>query len=168
MQTTSRGAHVQTRLRSKGGTFSQASKETKSLKIPTLSKLRRNQISKKKLPKKIERKKGKNGDPSQVLGLRKTSSATSCKNCLCSGSKNILRNGAIKLPRVNVRAETMTELILDRAGPVISKTSLLEATALRLIPIIVFVLQEEQKTENYWRQQLIPDGAYPSMKSVKF
>ena len=43
---------------------------------------------------------------------------------------------------ITVRAEIITELILERAGPVIFKTFLLELMALRLIPIIS--LQEEE------------------------
>ena len=35
-----------------------------------------------------------------------------------------------------VRAESITELILERAGPVIFKTFLLEIIAFRLIPVI--------------------------------
>ena len=41
-----------------------------------------------------------------------------------------------------VRAEIITELILERAGPVIFKTVLLELIAFRLIPVIF--LQEEE------------------------
>ena len=41
-----------------------------------------------------------------------------------------------------VRAEIITELILERAGPVFFKTFLLELIALRLIPVIS--VQEEE------------------------
>ena len=39
-------------------------------------------------------------------------------------------------PSITVRAEIITELILERAGPVIFKTLLLELIAFRLIPVI--------------------------------
>ena len=43
---------------------------------------------------------------------------------------------------ITVRAEIVTELTLERAGPVIFKTFLLELLAFRLIPVIF--LQEEE------------------------
>ena len=38
--------------------------------------------------------------------------------------------------RITIRAETITELILERAGPVILKTFLLQLKAFRVIPVI--------------------------------
>ena len=49
-----------------------------------------------------------------------------------------------------IRAESISELILERAGPVISKIFFSGIIAFRLIPVIV--LQEEQKPENDWKR----------------
>ena len=65
---------------------------------------------------------------------------------------------------VTVRAETITELILERAGPVIFKTLLLELIAFGLNPVICPA--RRAMPENYWKQESIPDRAYPVMKSV--
>ena len=48
-----------------------------------------------------------------------------------------------------VRAKIITELILERAGPVIFKTFLLKLIALRLIPVISPA--RRAKPENYWK-----------------
>ena len=69
-----------------------------------------------------------------------------------------------KKKKSTVHAETSSELILERAGLVIFKTALLELTAFRLIPAIYPV--RRAKPENYWKQKLIPDMAYPAMESV--
>ena len=47
-----------------------------------------------------------------------------------------------------VRAEIITELIPERAGPVIFKTFLLELIAVRPIP--AFCPARGVKSENYW------------------
>ena len=52
--------------------------------------------------------------------------------------------------QITVRAEIITELILERAGPVIFKTFLLEIIAFRLIPVICPARQA--KPENYWKR----------------
>ena len=49
-----------------------------------------------------------------------------------------------------VRAEIITELIPERAGPVIFKTFLLELIAFRLIPVICPA--RRAKPENYWKR----------------
>ena len=49
-----------------------------------------------------------------------------------------------------VRAETIPELILERAGPAIFKTFLLELIAVGLIPVICPA--RRAKTENNWKQ----------------
>ena len=51
--------------------------------------------------------------------------------------------------QTTVRAEIITELILERAGPVIFKTFLLELIAFRLIPVICPA--RRTKPENYWK-----------------
>ena len=76
MQTMSRGAHVQTRLRLKGGTYNKEKKKNKKFESSKVAQARRKSNSKKKSTKIIEQKKGKKGEPSQLLGLRKTSSAS--------------------------------------------------------------------------------------------
>ena len=58
----------------------------------------------------------------------------------CQHTKVYLRVGC--WVEITVRAEIITELILERAGPVIFKTFLLELKAYRLIPVIF--LQEER------------------------
>ena len=65
-----------------------------------------------------------------------------------------------------VRAEIITELILERASPVIFETFLLEFITFRLIPVICPARGADP--ENHWKRQLIPDRAYPAIKSVKF
>ena len=65
-----------------------------------------------------------------------------------------------------VRAGIITELVLERAGPVILRTFLLEFIAFRLIPVICPA--RRAKPEKYWKRQLLPDRAYPEIKSVIF
>ena len=62
--------------------------------------------------------------------------------------------------------EIITELIPERVGPVISKTFFLEFIAFRLIPVICPA--RRAKPENHWKQILIPDRAYPAIKSIIF
>ena len=65
-----------------------------------------------------------------------------------------------------VRSEIITESILERAGPVIFKTFLLEFIAFRLITVIYPT--RRAKPEDYWKRLLIPDRAFPTIKSVIF
>ena len=68
--------------------------------------------------------------------------------------------------KCTVRTEIITELIPERVGPVIFKTFLLEFITFRLIPVICPA--RRAKPENYWNEELIPDRAYPAIKSVVF
>ena len=56
-----------------------------------------------------------------------------------------------------------TELILEKAGPVILRpfTGII---AFRVIPVICPA--RRAKSENYWKRSLIPDRAYRAIKSV--
>ena len=65
-----------------------------------------------------------------------------------------------------VRTEIVTELILERAGPVFFKTFLLKLIAFRLIPVICPA--RRGKPENCRKRYLIPDRAYRAIKTVKF
>ena len=58
--------------------------------------------------------------------------------------------GSLSHIKLTVCAESITELILKRAGPVIFKTLLLELTAFRPIPVICPA--REVKPENYWKR----------------
>ena len=49
-----------------------------------------------------------------------------------------------------VRAKIITELILERAGPIVFKTFLLEFITFRLIPVICPA--RGAKPENYWKR----------------
>ena len=51
--------------------------------------------------------------------------------------------------RIPVRAEIITELILERVGPVIFKMFLLELITFRLLPVICPA--RRGKPENYWK-----------------
>ena len=51
---------------------------------------------------------------------------------------------------ITVRAEIITELILERAGQVIFKTFLLKLIAFTPIPVIFPA--REAKPENYWKR----------------
>ena len=66
--------------------------------------------------------------------------------------------------RSTVRAEIITELILERADPLIFKIFLLELRAFRLIPLICPA--RRATPENHWKRSLIPNKAYPAIKSV--
>ena len=59
-------------------------------------------------------------------------------------------------------AETITELIPERVGPVIFKSFLLELIHFRQIPVISPA--RRAKPENYWKRELIADRAYPAKK----
>ena len=59
-----------------------------------------------------------------------------------------------------------SELILERAGPVIFRISFLDLTAFRQIPVICPA--RRAKPENYWKRELIPNKAYPANKPVVF
>ena len=59
-----------------------------------------------------------------------------------------------------VHAETITELSLTRAGPVIFMISLPDLRAFRPIPVICPA--RRAKPENYWKRILIPDRASPA------
>ena len=56
----------------------------------------------------------------------------------------------VRSEKNTVRAEIITELILERAGPVILKTLLLELIAFRPIPAICPA--RGAKPENYWKR----------------
>ena len=69
--------------------------------------------------------------------------------------KSILKNNKtagnnFDLNGTAVRAEIITEIILERVGPVVFKTSLLELIAFRLIPVICPA--RLVKPENYWKR----------------
>ena len=68
--------------------------------------------------------------------------------------------------QITVRAEIITELILERAGSVTFKTFLLELVAFRLTPAICPA--RRPKPENYWKQESIPNEASPAIISVIF
>ena len=57
-------------------------------------------------------------------------------------------------------------VLLERAGLVIFKTFLLELIAFRLMPVVCPA--RRAKPENYWKRELLPDRAYPTIKSVIF
>ena len=58
-----------------------------------------------------------------------------------------------------VRAEIITEPIPEKAGPVMSKTFLLELMAFRLIPVICSA--RRAKPENYRTRKLSQEGPIP-------
>ena len=76
--------------------------------------------------------------------------------CLCAEKK------PIKGP--TVRAEIITELILERAGPIIFWIFYRKLKAFRLIPVIWPAIRA--RPEKYWKRYSIPDRAYPAITSV--
>ena len=70
------------------------------------------------------------------------SKTTTCSQVLGLVHGERQMKGSQTIPTSTVCAEIITELILERAGPVIFKTLLLEVIAFRLIPVI-FLQGEE-------------------------
>ena len=68
----------------------------------------------------------------------------------CRFPKNFNHREEEILQKYRMRAEIITELILERADPVIFKTSLLELIAVRLFPVISPA--RGSKPENYWKR----------------
>ena len=62
----------------------------------------------------------------------------------CSFTESVRHIHLLSAPKI------ITELILERAGPVVFKTFLLELMAFKLIPVICPA--RRAKPENYWKR----------------